>query len=397
MRVARESGYVDWLSQPSTFKRYPEFLFRYPFDEVESLALITLARSVTEEQQIGGQPYYRLTTPSAGNLHPIELYIQVRGIKEVISGIYHVDAKARCFVLVQEIEGDGLESFFGLHHRFGGILGVVSMVPYRSEWKYGNRAIRYCYLDAGHQLGAITAACQVSEQKCTVLSAFDRNTLDSMMGFGSQEYSCVGFLIGEQNEREVKALKKPLIEVSAVDYVEKNRTVDAYLTEMHYPETLEIPKPFLVESQTILSRRSARKFEPVPLSRQESQYFLEKLNKAPEGIEPFIVMLRSELVDKGIYSTKRAVNEGCYQEIITQLLVDQQFVARAGMVMVLTSEEFSPATLMKAAAFVHQVSLAAEVKGLGCTGIGAFYDKKLQKFLDTQNSILYVCALGKVS
>jgi hypothetical protein len=51
---------------------------------------------------------------------------------------------------------------------------------------------------------------------------------------------------------------------------------------------------------------------------------------------------------------------------------------------------------MQAGAFVHQVYLAAESKGVRATGIGAFYDREVQTFLKTGNAILYACAIGEV-
>jgi hypothetical protein len=93
LKVARSVSFIDWRTQPEQFKSYPDFLFRYPFNEIDALKVIEYARCITDYQIIGGKPYYRLNTPSAGNLHPIELYVQIRGIKGVISGIYHV-AKA---------------------------------------------------------------------------------------------------------------------------------------------------------------------------------------------------------------------------------------------------------------------------------------------------------------
>ncbi|HHD72567.1 MAG TPA: SagB/ThcOx family dehydrogenase, partial [Epsilonproteobacteria bacterium] len=46
--------------------------------------------------------------------------------------------------------------------------------------------------------------------------------------------------------------------------------------------------------------------------------------------------------------------------------------------------------------FVQRVYLEAAQKGLGVTGIGAYYDLKLQQFLGTDEAILYVAAIGAV-
>ena len=192
-------------------------------------------------------------------------------------------------------------------------------------------------------------------------------------------------------------MKKPLIEVPALDYVENNRSVDKQLSKIMYRNNVELPLPFPIDSETILKRRSARKFEPEPLSKTDSSFFFEIFNQTPKGIKPYMVVLRSDLLDQGIYSLDECISDGSYKDSIVKLLVDQHFLAHAGVVIILTSKVFSPETLMQSSAFVHHLSLAAGSRGVGCTGIGAFYDKKLQHLLGTDNSILYVCALGAVA
>jgi hypothetical protein len=49
---------------------------------------------------------------------------------------------------------------------------------------------------------------------------------------------------------------------------------------------------------------------------------------------------------------------------------------------------------MSAGLFAQQLYLDATSRGVGFTGIGAFYDRKLQRFLETEMPIIYVGALG---
>ncbi|MDM5270817.1 nitroreductase family protein [Sulfurovum sp. zt1-1] len=397
LRVAKTTRFLDWNTQPSQFKNYPDFLYRYDFNEVEALKLVELSRCVTEFSKINGKPYYRLNTPSAGNLHPLELYVQIRGIKGVISGIYHVNPKDETMVLIREIETDGIEGALGISERFRGMIFLISLVPFRSEWKYADRAIRYCYLDAGHQLGAIMASAQILGQKCTVLSEIDRECLDQWMGFPSEEFSCLAVAIGEKTEKSVTPLKQPLIQVPAVDYIEGNLNVPSYLSGLKYDHTFTMKEwPSLTNSDCIYGRRSARYFIPNPLSAQDSRDFLALLANAPECMEIFCIVHRSEALDAGIYTAEGCISKGAYQQTVSHLMVEQHFIANAAIVMVMTAKVFSSEALMHAGAFVHQLQLFAQEKGIGCTGIGAFYDKKVQTFLNTENTILYACAIGEV-
>ena len=53
----------------------------------------------------------------------------------------------------------------------------VSSIPWREAWKYGERAFRYCQLDAGHAIGAIAQAAAALGWR--LLSSASRQTTTS--------------------------------------------------------------------------------------------------------------------------------------------------------------------------------------------------------------------------
>lgn len=395
MRAARLSGYIDWASQPSLFKHYPRFAFRYPYGSVAALKIAELSRCITDETDIGGRPYYRLNTPSAGNLHPIEVYVQIRGIKGVISGIYHVNAQEECLVLVREIESDGIEPLVGLSHRFKGMIFLVSIVPFRSEWKYGDRAVRYCYLDAGHQTGAIMASSSAQGQNATILSDIDALSLNEIMGFSAQEFTCMALSVGDETTKSVEPLSLPLMQVPPTDYCESSGIFNTQLN--HYKYTVSYPDidSFCHNTSNIYQRRSVRLFEDKMLTNDISEYFMKRMNQVPYPLSADIIILKNGAQEPGIYKQGKVYKKGDYAETISHLLVDQNFIKNAAMVIVFTGEKFTPHTLITAGVFSHMLSLEAEERDIGFTGIGAFYDKKLQTFLETDQPVLYVCALGE--
>lgn len=395
LRVARLNSYIDWNSQPSLFKHYPDFLFRYMYDEMESLKVAELSRCVTSYSKIGGNPYYRLNTPSAGNLHPLELYVQIRGIKGVISGIYHIDPTEESIVLIREIETEGIEPFVGLTQRLKGMIFVVSMVPFRSEWKYAERSIRYCYLDAGHQTGAILAAAHALGQKATILSDIDTLNLNTYMGFGAQEFACMAVSIGEVTDKMVNLLHSPLMQVAPTNYYE---TINASLNYMDYEYyTVSYPQmaPCIQNVSPIYKRRSVRFFTDSMIKGELCDYFLKRIEQAPFPLNASIVLLKNSAREPGVYKQHTLNKGGEYAQTISHFLVDQSFVKHAAMIFIFTAKACTPHSLICAGAYAHMLHLEAVEHGLGFTGIGAFYDKKLQDFLDTQEAILYVCALGE--
>lgn len=377
IRVARLSGFIDWSSQPSMFKHYPEFLFRYPFNTNSALKVVELSRCITSRSKVGVKPYYQLNTPSAGNLHPIELYVQIRGVKGVLSGIYHVDLSSDSIVLIKEIENDGIESAVGLENRFNGMIFVVSSVPFRSEWKYGDRAIRYCYLDAGHQIGALQTALTIDEQRATILLLPDADELNMLMGFRDDEFTCSAIAVGEQTQKSVEKLKSPLMYVAPTDYNETKGYIPSLISKQEASSTL-LHVDYKIDEELLKSRRSARKFGGGKIDEESYEYFIDMSNSISDGLFCKIVTLEDEKV----------------QEKISSILVNQSFVKGASFVAVITSESFGASELMSAGVFAHQLHLYAHSRDIGFSGIGAFYDKKLQDYLDTQKYILYVCAIG---
>jgi SagB-type dehydrogenase family enzyme len=391
LRVARSSGYIDWASQPSLFKHYPDFLYRIGFDAVDALTPIARARRITSQAEVGGKPYRRLNTPSAGNLHPVELYVQVRGVKGVLSGIYHVDAQREELVLLQECGAEGLEPLLGMAHRFEGFLFILSVVPFRSEWKYGVRAWRYCYMDAGHQLGAL---CAAQEAAYEVLTGIDSAALNRVMGFDGQEFACAAVAVGAEGDRPAQTPAKPLMRVAPTDYCEGGDTVAGWIDRT---ETARRPINALgsdADETVRLQRRSARAFSGAAMPADVFEHIMHRLREAPEGMHAYAAVLRGGNAEPGLYGAEGLRKPGAFDETLTALLVDQRFIANAEIVMVVCAQRYDADLQMGAAAFAHALSLDAAARSVGYTAIGAFYDKKLQTFLQTPDYILYVGVFG---
>ena len=370
-KVAQQGGYIDWATQPSCFKHYPDFLFSYAFGEKKELEVLELSRCVTQEQIIASKPYLKLCVASAGNLHPVELYVQIRGIKGIISGIYHVDAAARKFVLLQEIEREGFEPYLGLEKKFHGMLCFVSAVPFRSFWKYGERAYRYIYLDIGHQIASIVTAATLFDVESTILSDTKTSELNALFGFREDEMLCGVVALGAISDKSVQPLKNNLFYVAPTNYSLSNSWLQHAMKDTPFLQSM--PYEFKASKESILRRRSAREFEP----------FLE------EAVE-----LRSLVAQWQESAKELTCHELFFQEALVGILLDQHFVKHAQRILVVSAKEFSSQNLMLSGAFVHKIYLDVIQAGMACSAIGAFYDRELQKLLETNEYILCVCAIG---
>lgn len=95
----------------------------------------------------GRQSWYR-AAGSAGNLHPVEVYVQASGISGLPDGVWHYDPAGHALTRVGPPAA-------------GGVTLILTGVPWRSEWKYAERGYRHVWWDAGSiiaHLELLTAA-----------------------------------------------------------------------------------------------------------------------------------------------------------------------------------------------------------------------------------------------
>ena len=97
----------------------------------------------------------------------------------------------------------------------------------------------------------------------------------------------------------------------------------------------------------------------------------------------------------GVYRCGKCIDAGDHRENVCRYLVDQRFLLSSSMIVVMTSPRFSGTGLAKASRLSHWLHLWCEARNIGFSGIGAFYDRKLQQLLQTDEYILYVNAIGR--
>jgi SagB-type dehydrogenase family enzyme len=93
------------------------------------------------------------TAPSAGALYPLEVYAVVGNVRDLAAGVYRYDPKGHEVVLIAE--GDVRSNLAGAalgqtSVKDGAINLVFTAVHSRTTRKYGDRGIRYIYMEIGH-------------------------------------------------------------------------------------------------------------------------------------------------------------------------------------------------------------------------------------------------------
>ncbi|SER20144.1 SagB-type dehydrogenase domain-containing protein [Amphritea atlantica] len=194
---------LDWDDQPDPFRRfYDTFFIDLPLLDgdlpvscaelfvasaepqpwsLENLSLLLrYSAGLSAWKTMGTDRWSLRTVPSSGNLHPGELYLLLPASTFCKAGLYHYDV---------------------YHHRLslrallptyaqGAVYLIQTSILQREAWKYGVRALRYCWLDAGHQRGQCQAVAGLLGWQLHDLSV-PRQRLSQLCGLTRPEYIAV--------------------------------------------------------------------------------------------------------------------------------------------------------------------------------------------------------------
>ena len=180
-RYAASLGYLDWATQPDPWRRFagaprsalplgepdPELSLdalggphvARPLDASTLSTLLGLSLGLTAWKAHGGSRWALRANPSSGNLHPTEGYLLLPSVDGLSStpAIFHYLSREHALeeraVLSEEL---WRELAAGLPE--ASFFVALTSIHWREAWKYGERAYRYCQLDAGHALAAVAYA-----------------------------------------------------------------------------------------------------------------------------------------------------------------------------------------------------------------------------------------------
>ncbi len=160
----------------------------------EPISLEHLAFLLWASQGITGQAgkYLFRAAPSAGALYPVETYISVHSIQGLAAGLYHFDAEY--FALDRLRQQDEAEAVAQacLDQKFiarAAVLFLWTGVFRRAMSKYGDRAMRYILLDAGHICQNLLLAAEAIDCGGCPVGAFYDNDLNQLLQIDGEEES----------------------------------------------------------------------------------------------------------------------------------------------------------------------------------------------------------------
>jgi SagB-type dehydrogenase family enzyme len=191
----------EWVNPPELYKNYPNckkikliksnISTKKSLDEVlknrksiryfskkpiniQELSYLLWASTGIQRNENG---YDYRTAPSAGALYPIETYLVINNVENLPQGVYHYLIKDHALEELKlgdfsyEIAKAALDQNMCTT---ASIVFIWSAIFNRSKCKYGQRAFRYVYLDAGHiAQNLVLASTSLNIGSCPIAALYD--------------------------------------------------------------------------------------------------------------------------------------------------------------------------------------------------------------------------------
>jgi SagB-type dehydrogenase family enzyme len=135
--------------------------------------LLFFSAGVTRESAPGAfeeRTYFRAAM-SAGNLHPVELYVACGDVGAVPGGLYHFDPLDVALTRLRELNAPA-----------GTCTVVVTGIPFRTAWKYGERGYRHLFWDGGTILANLLAVAAAAGVTTRVVLGFPDERVGRFVG-----------------------------------------------------------------------------------------------------------------------------------------------------------------------------------------------------------------------
>ena len=154
-----------------------------PLSLEEVSQLLWAAQGITAEW--GGR-----TAPSAGGLYPLEVYLTVGRVDTLPAGIYKYLPVGHALQPVKNTDVQAEVAQASLDQPWvsdGAIVIVIAGVYERTTVKYGERGIRYVWLEAGHAAQNICLQATALNLGAVTIGAFYDDQLQKVVGMTKDE------------------------------------------------------------------------------------------------------------------------------------------------------------------------------------------------------------------
>lgn len=138
--------------------------------------------------------------PSAGARHPFETYIFVKDVEGLEKGLYTYCVSKHSLIFleeVQNIEEKLTRATYGQEFFGAAPVSIMwSVIPYRTEWRYLNKAAKYALLDAGHVCQNLYLEATAMECGVCAIGCYNQDMCDEILGIGDEEFTVYMAAVG---------------------------------------------------------------------------------------------------------------------------------------------------------------------------------------------------------
>lgn len=159
-----------------------------------------LSQILWASQGISDPDYKFRTCPSAGALYPLEVYISILKVEGVEPGIYkYIPEKHEITQLYKNHKRDELyeASLKQEWVKWAPVVIIICASFYKTKARYGERGIRYIYIETGHCAQNIYLQCVSLGLGTVAVGAFDDDEISKILNLPKFEFPTYLMPIGK--------------------------------------------------------------------------------------------------------------------------------------------------------------------------------------------------------
>lgn len=409
---------------------------------LSQLLFYSAAISASKRVLSTGYKYALRVNPSSGNLHPTEFHFATRGLKDWPDGLYHYRPSSH--MAEQRALGDFVTS---LNQTNAPIVFLLTSIAWREAWKYGARAYRYCLHDMGHAWQALVLAARAMGCDSFASGHFPDDDVAHLCRLNEDEWPML--IVGLHGpsipagdslhaaditwfEGRANRLSRESIDYPLIDGIHAATKLDRGCGDIREAEPAlsgsgEIdPQPAVSATrgfgEIARTRRSALDFQGRTLSMTRAQLstILDAANRpffadfaGSRFVQLYLYVHRVDGLEMGLYrhwpetGALEKIQAGDQRVAAAGLSLGQDLAGNACVAfsMIADIERSVRAhgdrgyryVHFEAGAIGHRLYLAAETVGLRATGIGAFFDDAVHRYLGLSSGreqVVYHFAIG---
>ncbi|HBY61373.1 MAG TPA: hypothetical protein DEH78_16245 [Solibacterales bacterium] len=378
---------------------------------LSQLLFYSASISATKVVPSTGYRYALRVNPSSGNLHPTEFHFAARGLRGWEDGLYHYRVSSHMAEL--RARGD-----------FTAVLGgaplviVLTSIAWREAWKYRQRAYRYCLHDIGHAWQALALAARALGCRTSAQAAFDDPALAAGLRLAADEWPMLTIAVSgpgvplADTPREWLGGAPNRLSEEVIDY--------PFIEAVHAATSSSAPEPAPSAggdsfAAVVRRRRSALDFEggDRTITRRQLDTLLACADQpfswdaARRAVHLYLYVHRVGDLDPGVYRWRpgrpelELVKSGDQRVVAAGLSLQQSLAGNScvtfSMIADFETERAYRTAHIEAGAIGQRFYLAAEAQGFQSTGIGAFFDDQVHRYLGIEpeeGQVIYHFASG---